>query len=354
MADPVKQHVLDRLLHIAAERAAAPSGIRFTERQLYYELCRVFTPPHRASRRFAFTVPAPLSYATFRTALDRQEFPGLLTPTPPRTTRAGLHTPEPDLFDYGLPRLLVCESDAIAQMLRANGLPMESACPVLNASELPLDPGIAEMLARVDGTIYLLHDASPHGLTFPARLADLTEIPEGVRVVPLGLRPRQAGTLHLTHLRGAMSSAVAAQIDPREREALHRSESSAQIASMDSLGRAELHDPESSAETAQVRSSERQISASSARATQVDSRARDVPRPVPRALGPVPHALAAQLDSWERAWLRRGRFVEIEAVRPASLLRTVHRLVREVRPPRTGLPEFRRARTTGFMTWPAA
>ncbi|MEV6340321.1 hypothetical protein AB0M12_37070 [Nocardia vinacea] len=327
MADPVKQHMLDRLLRIAADRAAAPSGIRFTERQLYYEVCRLLTPTLRAPRRFAFTVPAPLSRATFRTALDRHEFPNLLTPTPPRTTRAGLHTPEPDLFDYGLPRLLVCESDAIAQMLRANGLPMESACPVLSASELPLDPGIAEMLARVDGTIYLLHDASPHGITFPTRLADLTEIPEGVRVVPLGLRPRQAGTLHLTHLRSPMLSAVAAQVDPREREASHRSASSA--------------------ETAQVQSSERRVprpdSASSARATHVDSRARDVPR-----------AQAAQLDSWERAWLRRDRFVEIEAVRPASLLRTVHRLVREVRPPRTGLPELRRARNTGFMTWPAA
>ncbi|MFI7671788.1 hypothetical protein [Nocardia sp. NPDC049526] len=271
MADPVKQHMLDRLLRIAADRAAAPSGIRFTERQLYYEVCRLLTPAHRAPRRFAFTVPAPLSYATFRTALDRHEFPGLLTPTPPRTIRAGLHTPEPDLFDYGLPRLLVCESDAIAQMLRANGLPMESACPVLSASELPLDPGIAEMLARVDGTIYLLHDASSHGLAFPARLADLTEIPPGVRVVPLGLRPRQAGTLHLPHLRA-----------------------------------------------------------------------------------PMPSAVAAHMDSWERAWLRRGRFVEVEAVRPASLLRTVHRLVRAVRPLRTGLPELRRARTTGFMTWPAA
>ncbi|MFE9326368.1 hypothetical protein ACIHDR_14950 [Nocardia sp. NPDC052278] len=351
MAVPVKQHVLDRLLRIAADRAAAPSGIRFTERQLYYELCRLLTPTHRAPRRFAFTVPAPLSYTTFRAALDRHQVPGLLTPTPPRTTRAGLHTPEPDLFDYGLPRLLVCESDAVAQMLRANGLPMESACPVLSASELPLDPGIAEMLARVDGTVYLLHDASPHGLTFPARLTDLTEIPDGVRVVPLGLRPRQAGTLHLTHLRGPMASAVAAQIDPREREAFHRSESSAQTASVDLLERAELHDAESGAETARVQSSERQVlrpnSASSAWATHVDSHARDVPRPVPRAL-------AAQLDSWERAWLRRGRFVEIEAVRPASLLRTVHRLVREVRPPRTGLPEIRRARTTGFLTWPAA
>src|SRR6478672_2890897 len=66
VADPVKQHMLDRLLRIAADRAAAPSGIRFTERQLYYEVCRLLTPTHRVPRRFAFTVPAPLSYFTFR------------------------------------------------------------------------------------------------------------------------------------------------------------------------------------------------------------------------------------------------------------------------------------------------
>ncbi|WP_433758426.1 hypothetical protein [Nocardia sp. CA-135398] len=441
MADPVKQHMLDRLLRIAADRAAAPSGIRFTERQLYYELCRLLTPMHRAPRRITFTVPAPLSFATFRAALDRHEFPGLLTPTPPRTTPAGLHTPEPDLFDYGLPRLLVCESDAIAQMLRANGLPMESGCPVLSASELPLDPGIAHMLARADGTIYLLHDASPHGLTFPARLTDLTEIPENVRVVPLGLRPRQAGTLHLTHLRAQAPISAAAQDNPRQREEFHHSDSSTQTPKG-------LLDSESGAETAQTESSEREEShhdpASSARVTHVDpykpepqlisraeaarmdSRERadvhgleprvraaqvvpcegdepqlipraeaarmdsregagvhglessawaaqvvpcegDEPRLVPRAAAahvdlreraelhaPESSARAAQLDSWERAWLHHGRFVEVEAVRPASLLRTVHRLVRDVHPPRTGLPELRRARTTGFMTWPTA
>ncbi|WP_245672377.1 hypothetical protein [Nocardia anaemiae] len=306
MAEPVKQHMLDRLLRVAVDRAAAPSGIRFTERQLYYELCRLLTPMHRAPRRFTFTVPAPLSYATFRAALDRLEFPGLLIPTPPRTTRAGLHTPEPDLFDYGLPRLLVCESDAIAQMLRANGLPMESACPVLSASELPLDPGIAQMLTRADGTIYLLHDASPHGLTFPARLTDLTEIPEKLRVVPLGLRPRQVATLHLPHLRAPIPTSLAAQVDPRERD-----EPRAGAARMDSGERAGLYALE-------------------------------------------PSTRATQLDSWERAWLHHGRFVEVEAVRPASLLRTVHRLVRDIHPPRTALPELRRARTTGFMTWPTA
>jgi hypothetical protein len=138
-------------------------------------------------------------------------------------------------------------------------------------------------------------------------------------------------------------------MEPYERRQ-SRSVPGAQTAPMDSRERAELHDLESRAEAAQAESSSREDrpdSAANARATHVDPRERAQSRPVPRAQ-------AAQLDSWERAWLNRGRFVEVEAVRPASLLRTVHRLVREVRPARTSLPELRRARTTGFMTWPAA
>lgn len=270
MAHGVSNWLLDRLLRVAVERAGRPTGLRFTERQLYYELCRVWP---RLPGSPAFTVPTVVSHRAFRAALHRcGEVPGLLTITPSLPRPAGRHTPEPDLFDYGLPRLLVCESDAIAQMLRANGLPSESACPVLSAAELPLDERVAGMLARVErATVYLLHDASAEGLTFAARLAELTSLPDGVRVVPLGLRPRQAGALHLTHRRAA-----------------------------------------------------------------------------------APTTVAAQVDTWERTWLRRGRFVELEAVRPAALLRTVHRLVRDVHPPRSAVAELRHARTAGFLTWPAA
>ncbi|MET7768092.1 hypothetical protein [Nocardia sp. NPDC005366] len=271
MADRVRAQVLGRALRVAADRAGAPSGVRFTERQLYYELCRTLLPVPRGVRRPAFTVPAPVRYPDFLAALaDHGPVPGLLTPEPARRSPAGRHTPEPDLFDYGLPRLLVCESDGIAQMLRANGVPMESACPVLSAAELPLDPRVAGMLTLVErATIYLLHEASADGLTFRDRLPGLTDVPAGVRVVALGLRPRQAGSLHLTHLSGP------------------------------------------------------------------------------------PTDLESAVDPWERAWLRRGRFVEVDAVRPASLLRTVHRLVREVRPRGTST-QWGRVRASGFLTWPTA
>ncbi|MET9212975.1 MULTISPECIES: hypothetical protein [unclassified Nocardia] len=272
MADPVTSAVLRRAVRIAVRRAGAPGDVRFTERQLYYEVCRVLLPLPRGLRRPTFTVPAPVRYPDFRAALAAHgPVPGLLVPEPPRARPAGRHTTEPDLFDYGLPRLLVCESTEIAQMLRANGIPMESACPVVGAGELPLDPRVAGMLTLVErSAVFLLHDATPHGLTFPDRVRVLTPIPDGVRVVPLGLRPRQAGTLHATH-RSA----------------------------------------------------------------------------------PAPRTIDAVVDPWEQDWLRHGRGVELAAVRPAALLRTVHRLVREVRI-RDTATQWNRLRTTGFLTWPTA
>ena len=257
MAGSVMTGASDRLVRIAAERVAAPNGLLFTERQLYYEVCRTVLPVHRLPRRPAFTVPPVVPYRAFRAALARiGEVPGLLGPPSPRPAAAGAHTPEPDLFDYGLPRLLVCGSAAVAGMLRANGIPMESACPVVSAAELPLAPGVAAMLARAHGTIYVLHDTSPADLAFPERLPTLTDIPDGVDIVPIGLRPAQTAPLHLTRIRGAAPG--------------------------------------------------------------------------------------------------RGRVVEVESVNPAVLLRSVHRLVRDVHRPPTTLIDIRRARRTGFLTWPAS
>lgn len=261
--------LLDRALAVAIDRAAEPAGIRFTERQLYYELCRVLRPWSLFGRRARFTVAPAVSYSDFRSALARAgRVPGLLTADElwPRTKIPGVQAAEPDLFDYGLPRLLVCQRQEIAGMLRANDVPMESACPVFGPDELPLDPRLAAMLTRAgDAVIYVLHDADPTGLTFAGQITP----PPGVRVVPLGLRPRQAASLHLVHGRGPARETVVAA------------------------------------------------------------------------------------SGWERAWLAKGRFVEVAAVHPAALLRTVHRLVREVHRNRPQWSELRRVRDLGFLSWPS-
>jgi hypothetical protein len=65
-----------------------------------------------------------------------------------------------------------------------------------------------------------------------------------------------------------------------------------------------------------------------------------------------PDALVDTLARWERAWLRSGRAVEVAAVNPARLLRTVHRLVRNQNRARRTLPRLRRLAAVGYLSWP--
>ncbi|GIJ44493.1 hypothetical protein Val02_13790 [Virgisporangium aliadipatigenens] len=204
----------------AATRAGAPGGLRFTARQLYYELNRSRQPLYRIGRRPRFTLPPAVSENAFAAALARfGPPPGVVSPAPARSSTA----PEPvDLYDYGLPRLLVCQDAEIAAMLRANELHMESACPVYALDDLPLDPRLGTALERGDGTVFVLHDASLAGLAAVAAAREA--FPEATPVEPLGLRPAHAAALHLTRRRGegGIPGAQARLWAPWERDWLAR------------------------------------------------------------------------------------------------------------------------------------
>ncbi|APE19697.1 MULTISPECIES: hypothetical protein [Streptomyces] len=204
-----------RAITVAAGRAAEPGGLRFTERQLYYETCRVLSPGSAFLRGRIAGTPAPvLRLPAFTRALDelgRESVPGLLPPPvapPARPSRPEgaerSERPEPDLYDYGLPRLLLCQSRSIAGMLLANHIHLEAACPVLAADDaLPLDPRMIAALERAGGaTVHVLHDASPAGVALPARVRATLGPLSGVRVVSLGLVPRHVASLRLPTGRG--------------------------------------------------------------------------------------------------------------------------------------------------------
>ncbi|MEV6400486.1 hypothetical protein AB0M39_37865 [Streptomyces sp. NPDC051907] len=276
--------LLDRAITVAAARAGAPGGIRFTERQLYYETCRVLSPAATLLKRVPRTPAPPLRLPVFTRALDargRESVPGLLPPpptSPPTRGDGPAGASEPDLYAYGLPRILLCQDRSIARMLLANHVHLEAACLVLAVPDaLPLDPRLTAALRRAQGaTVHVLHDASPEGVALPARVrAALGPVP-GVRVASIGLVPRHVAALRLPSGRGPAPAA---------------------------------------------------------------------------ALGPWPPALRPR----EVAWLAQGRFAEVAAVPPARLVRTVLRLTRGPRPPRTSLwSDLRGLRATGFMTWPAS
>ncbi|MCX5015365.1 hypothetical protein OG765_31085 [Streptomyces sp. NBC_00555] len=224
--------LLDLAIGAAAARAADPGGLRFTERQLYYETCRVLSPAAPLLRRVPGTPPPALRLPSFTRALDargRETVPGLLpsalhpaTPASPADL-ARSRPSEPDLYDYGLPRLLLCQDRSIAAMLLANHVHLEAACPVLAAPDaLPLAPLLLAALERADGaTVHVLHDASPEGVKLPARVrAALGPVP-GVRVGSLGLVPRHAAALRLPSGRGPAPTPAAgadwpAALRPRE------------------------------------------------------------------------------------------------------------------------------------------
>ncbi|MEV7237538.1 hypothetical protein AB0N06_27320 [Streptomyces sp. NPDC051020] len=201
--------LLDRAITAAAARAAGPGSIRFTERQLYYETCRVLSPAATLLPGIPRTPAPPLRLPTFTRALEargREAVDGLLPPvrSAPSRPLSASDAAEPDLYAYGLPRLLVCQDSSIARMLLANHVQLEAACPVLAAPDaLPLDPRLVAALERAEGaTVHVLHDASPEGIGLPARVrAALGPVP-GVRVTSIGLVPRHAATLRLPTGRG--------------------------------------------------------------------------------------------------------------------------------------------------------
>ncbi|MDH6221387.1 hypothetical protein [Streptomyces pseudovenezuelae] len=290
--NPVGRLLLERAITLAAQRAAAPGNLRFTERQLYYETCRVLRPTPAPVRRIPYSPAPPLRLSRFTEVLRgagwAAELPGLLPAPVPGVPTIGGPAREPDLYDYALPRLLICQNRAIARMLLANHVHLEAACPVLSAEDdLPLDSRLVAGLERAGGaTVHVLHDASPAGIALPGRVREGLGSVSGrvreelgstpVRVVSLGLVPRHAQTLRLV------------------------------------AGRR--------------------------------------PRPLP-PLGPLPPGLRpAEVD-----WLAAGRFAEVAAVPPAKLLRAVLRLTRGPRPTRHSVwGELRGLRTAGFMTWPDA
>lgn len=306
-------------LDTALERSIAHAGmggVRYTRRQLYYEVCRTLLPPSRipdaasqttaavgSSLTLALRRPHPLWIGTMSASL-LMSVPSLVwrlpfTLTPPLTETAfddalaayrarhgdppgllsddvppflALDDREPDLYDYGLAYALICQDTSIARMLRANFLHMEMSCAILALEEAsPLPDALIAMLMRAPvPRILLLHDASPEGLRFAADAAALLDLPRGFRVRALGLTPMHALRRHLFAVRRS---------EPLE----------------------------------------------------------DLP---------------VSLNLIERAWLRTGYRAEVAALRPVTLLRTLHRVVRPARRRESWFSSLRRWRTIGYMSWP--
>jgi hypothetical protein len=154
-----------------------------------------------------------------------------LLPSPSSTLPASTPTPDPEVTAYSFDRLVVCQSDEIAQMLIANNFHFENNCAVLGISGYPqrIFETAMQMLRRnPDLRVFALHDCSPEGITLVHRLrTDSRWFPdESIAIVDVGLSPRQilAAKSDLFIQRSVSSAQAAQTLDRVIREKLAAAE----------------------------------------------------------------------------------------------------------------------------------
>lgn len=101
--------------------------------------------------------------------------------------------PEPDIYDYGVERLLIVERDVLVDLFVKNGLHAEQRMLVISENGYPdyLLPVARRLLAeQADLPVLLLHDATTHGTAMNERVLSDGMLPlQGHPVTDLGMFP---------------------------------------------------------------------------------------------------------------------------------------------------------------------
>lgn len=122
----------------------------------------------------------------------------------------------PEVTAYSFDRVVVCDSDSIAQMLIANNFHFENNCAVLSIAGYPqsIFSTVLDMLRRNQSLkVYALHDATPEGVSLLHRLGESPDwfANSNVAIYDLGLLPRHVLKSKNISLRNSKESALACQ-----------------------------------------------------------------------------------------------------------------------------------------------
>lgn len=101
-----------------------------------------------------------------------------------------------DVTTYSFDRLVVCDSDTIAQFLIANNFHFENNCAVLSIDRYPaniFDTVMTMVRRNPDLKVFAVHDCSPKGLFLPNRIQTDARwfANEPVTIIDVGILPRQ-------------------------------------------------------------------------------------------------------------------------------------------------------------------
>lgn len=211
--------ITDLAFKNALEAVSDGGRLAWLERQLYYEIAR------RVRRRRPFHILMRRA----RVSIDEQRFAVLFArwidvhgrPAGRLEDRAFAVDPRggkraEDIGDYTFERLVVCSSEAIVDVLLANGFHGDHRCAVLSASGYPqwarelLMPQFHETPPQ---TVVVVHDADRPGCELAAEVSRWFD---GVQVVDAGLRPAHARRFRGLYLPGSPLQATGEGITPEE------------------------------------------------------------------------------------------------------------------------------------------
>lgn len=190
----------DLTFKLAIEAVSDSERLFWTDDHLYYEVCRCVRR-RRILHRLLRRPTVSLDRRTFMLLLGRWiaahgppsgwlERRAFGDDDPPPVT--------PDIDPYGFEQLVVCDDDAIADVLLVNGFHAELKCPVLSYRGYPshvFDALIPLLRERPPARLVVIHSADWEGCRLARRIADDprwfagVELPE---VVDAGLRPGDA------------------------------------------------------------------------------------------------------------------------------------------------------------------
>jgi hypothetical protein len=119
-----------------------------------------------------------------------------LLPAPSITFPAPNALPDPTVTQYSFDRLVVCQSDEVAQMLIANNFHFENNCAILSISGYPqriFDTTMQMLRRNPELRVFAFHDCSPEGIKLAQELRTNPRwFPdETIVIVDIGLSPRQ-------------------------------------------------------------------------------------------------------------------------------------------------------------------
>ncbi|MEG3438692.1 hypothetical protein V0288_16295 [Pannus brasiliensis CCIBt3594] len=150
-----------------------------------------------------------------------------LSELPPATEEM----PDRSITAYSFDRLVVCQTDEVAQMLIANNFHFENNCAILSISGYPqriFDTTMQMLRRNPELRVFAFHDCSPEGIELASRLrSDPRWFPdESIPIIDVGLSIRQIlASKRDVFMRASKASIEASlALNPRVRQNLSKEE----------------------------------------------------------------------------------------------------------------------------------